>query len=244
MSDPEYLSTEEIWVDETISTMDLARSLVGDNKTLLVVAGRQSGGRGTRGREWVSTPGNIHMTAVFREDLTAGIPRGLLPMEVGVALHRALKEVVSHEYHPAMSLKWPNDLLLDQQKVAGVLLEWYGRYLLCGIGVNLTSAPEVMDGGRASACLMDYGATIGQEKSVARRIFRELKTLWQGPSENRTCETLLGAYRSLLDWNIGFTVRQRPELGRVSPVEINSEGHLRVKTVAGESVWLVSDYPA
>ncbi len=235
---------DEIRVEETTSTMDLARSLIGNRATLLVMAGTQTGGRGTRGRNWESVSGNIHMTAVFSEDLVEGMPRGLLPLEVGMALHKVVSDFISPPFRPDLKLKWPNDLLVGESKVAGVLMEWYGRHLLCGIGVNVESAPPLTDGGRTSGRLVDFGMRTGDENTLARHIFRELKSIWNGPSDSRTIPALLEGFRSRLDWAGGFAVRQRPELGLVMPADINSEGHLQVKTERGETVWLVSDYPA
>lgn len=59
-------------------------------------------------------------------------------------------------------LKWPNDLLLDGAKCAGILLERSGNMVIIGIGVNLISAPDLPD--RRTICLADYGADIARDR--------------------------------------------------------------------------------
>lgn len=96
-----------------------------------VTAREQSAGRGRQGRTWVAPPGRaILCSVVVRE------PPRLLPLAAGVAA----AEVVG----PRAQLKWPNDVLLDGRKVAGILVE--GRpqeqWAVLGIGLNVALRPE------------------------------------------------------------------------------------------------------
>lgn len=110
-----------------------------------ILAGFQTLGRGRRGRAWVSPRGNFHATLM---DRPAGPPAqvALLSFAAGLALREALAALAPGVY----TLKWPNDVLLNGGKVAGILLESAGAggrvsYLAAGMGVNLIAAPDPAD---------------------------------------------------------------------------------------------------
>lgn len=114
---------------------------------LWVVAGQQSSGRGRRGRAWVSEPGNLFASLLLKPDCPAG-RAAELSFVAALALFRALTRVEDSEGR--LTLKWPNDVLLDGCKCAGILLEAQvgGAHLdwaVIGIGVNVAHAPEVAE---------------------------------------------------------------------------------------------------
>lgn len=126
--------------------MDEARErlVAGEAAPFWIVAESQVGGRGRHGRQWASPRGNLYATLALAEPCAP--PRGPeLGFVAGVALHRAVEETTGLS-HPALAIKWPNDLLLDGAKLAGILLEGTtlaGRFhVLVGIGVNVAHAPE------------------------------------------------------------------------------------------------------
>lgn len=110
-----------------------------------ILALRQTAGRGRRGRPWQDPPGNFSATLLMRP--TGDVQDAALRSFVAaLALHEALGAVLG----PAgsLALKWPNDVLLNGGKVAGILLESLGggargvSHLAIGIGVNLAAAPD------------------------------------------------------------------------------------------------------
>ncbi len=106
-----------------------------------VVAAEQTGGRGQRGRNWVSPPGGLWLSVVGRPDGAEGL--GALSLQVGLRLVEAL-ECACPTLSP-LSLKWPNDVILDGGKVGGILTEarWSdGRclWVVVGVGLNVTNA--------------------------------------------------------------------------------------------------------
>ncbi len=107
------------------STQDAARELpVGS----VVVADHQTAGRGRLSHRWETPPGTALLVSfVLRPD-------PLLSLAAGVAAAEACGRGVR--------LKWPNDLLLDGRKVGGILVEATPSKAICGIGINLTWAPE------------------------------------------------------------------------------------------------------
>ena len=128
------------------STNDEARRLAetGEAGPLWVVADRQTGGRGRRGRFWVSEPGNFFATLLVR----APEPLEACSQLSFVAALACSDTIASFTPNARVTLKWPNDILLDARKVAGILLESSGREGLCagwvavGIGINLAHFPE------------------------------------------------------------------------------------------------------
>jgi BirA family biotin operon repressor/biotin-[acetyl-CoA-carboxylase] ligase len=111
-------------VESTESTQNLARDLkIGD----IVVADHQTGGRGRLGRRWEAPRG----TALLASFVLQVHP--LASLAAGVATVDAVGR--------GARLKWPNDVLLDGRKLAGILVEMDGRRCVVGIGVNLTWAP-------------------------------------------------------------------------------------------------------
>lgn len=109
-----------------------------------VVAERQLAGRGRRRRPWVSPAGNLYASIAFRSVLN-GEAFGLLPLAAAVALADAVNEVTGL----AVQLKWPNDVMIDGAKTAGILVETQttGRpegpmRMVIGFGVNVAHHPE------------------------------------------------------------------------------------------------------
>ncbi|SCY81161.1 BirA family transcriptional regulator, biotin operon repressor / biotin-[acetyl-CoA-carboxylase] ligase [Desulfoluna spongiiphila] len=119
-----------------------------------VLAESQWAGKGQLGRQWHSPAGNIYGT--MRLPSSALLEEDCLPLLVGYALVTALgaKGVT-------VKLKWPNDLVMGNKKVGGILIEEKGGVRMVGVGINLTSSPPEeklrSDNALAAACLKDVG---------------------------------------------------------------------------------------
>jgi BirA family biotin operon repressor/biotin-[acetyl-CoA-carboxylase] ligase len=132
---------------ETVgSTNDEARdaAMRGEAGPLWFVAGEQTSGRGRHGRVWVSPPGNLHATLLLVDPAPAA-EASRIGFVAGLALYDAVAELTGLR-PPRLALKWPNDLLVDGAKVAGILLEGLslpggGLAVLVGMGVNVVAAP-------------------------------------------------------------------------------------------------------
>ena len=126
------------------STNAYATSLApGLNGPAWVIAGQQTEGRGRRGRPWQSPAGNFYGSLIFRPD---GPPDqvALYSFVAALALHETCAGLT--DLPQVFALKWPNDVLLNGGKLAGILLESAGQggrvgHLVIGIGVNLIAAP-------------------------------------------------------------------------------------------------------
>jgi BirA family biotin operon repressor/biotin-[acetyl-CoA-carboxylase] ligase len=157
-------------LDEIDSTIDeaarIAPGLVGPE---WILAGFQTGGRGRRGRPWISPRGNFHATLIMT-------PKGgpaqaaLRSFTAALALRDALCALTGLDN--SLSLKWPNDVLLNGGKVSGILLESVGQggrvaHLAIGMGVNLIAAPDPghveAEALRPVSVLAETGLKIGPE---------------------------------------------------------------------------------
>lgn len=127
-------------VDATGSTnadmMTLA--LAGEPEGTWLRAERQEAGRGRQGRAWDSPPGNLYASTLVRARETDPQP-ATLAMVAAVALDQVLGHWLGDR---RAMIKWPNDLLVDGAKIAGILLERRGDEVVVGFGVNLVSHPE------------------------------------------------------------------------------------------------------
>ena len=170
--------------DELDSTSDEAARLLGAGRRppFLVVARRQTSGRGQRGAQWISTEGNLHMTLVLPSSMVETRERSLLPQKCGVLIAHWFRDA----FHVPLTLKWPNDLMLGQSKCGGLLCEssFQGGSMgpvLIGLGVNLTAAPAL------ATSLTDFsaGVMVAQSKGsldavdVAQRLSQHLLASWQ-----------------------------------------------------------------
>jgi BirA family biotin operon repressor/biotin-[acetyl-CoA-carboxylase] ligase len=118
------------------------RAEAGEIGPLWISAARQTAGRGRRGRVWETAAGNLAATLLLQPQVQASII-GQLSFVAALAT----AEMAAH-FAPsiAITVKWPNDVLAEGKKLAGLLLEGgsdaKGRWLAIGIGVNLASFPE------------------------------------------------------------------------------------------------------
>lgn len=150
------------------STNTYARELAEKNSVsgLVILAEQQTGGRGRRGKSWVSPfAANIYLSIVWDFEQGAEALEGL-SLAVGVAVRRAL---IAHGVQ-GVKLKWPNDIYVEQKKLGGILLEMIGDpaghcSVVIGVGLNVS-----MPVSQASAIDQDWTdvATELQDKLPAR----------------------------------------------------------------------------
>jgi BirA family biotin operon repressor/biotin-[acetyl-CoA-carboxylase] ligase len=132
------------------STNDEAKRLAraGAPEGTLVWAGEQTAGRGRRGRHWASPPGNLYLSLLLRP---GGAPAR--SAQLGFVAALGLGEAVERLAGPALRLsyKWPNDLLVEGRKLAGILLESETTasgeidLVVIGTGVNLATSPHAAE---------------------------------------------------------------------------------------------------
>jgi BirA family transcriptional regulator, biotin operon repressor / biotin---[acetyl-CoA-carboxylase] ligase len=138
------------------STMDAARAAARDGAPdgTVVVAERQTQGRGRHGRNWFSPAGNLYASILLRP----GLPPARMS-ELGFIVALAAADAVDTVLPGGRArLKWPNDVLVDGGKVAGILVEIIeDNAAVIGIGLNISRVPEAAP--YPVTCLRDAGAT-------------------------------------------------------------------------------------
>ena len=113
----------------------------------IFVAERQLSGRGRLGRSWLAAPGNLMFSLVVRNVNTDGDLAGLLTIAASVGVARAIEQCVG----VALLIKWPNDLMLGNAKVGGILISVQQPHAVIGVGINVGTAPGIVDGQPTSA---------------------------------------------------------------------------------------------
>jgi BirA family biotin operon repressor/biotin-[acetyl-CoA-carboxylase] ligase len=165
-------------LDSTNSeALRLARS--GERGPLWIVTREQTAGRGRRGREWISAPGNLATSLLFTEAVTPAVAATL-----GFAASLAVCETCT-KLAPgiAFDVKWPNDVLANEMKVAGILLESEMQSetlaVVAGFGINLADAPDGMTFPATS--LRRLGVNVSAEVAFAGMSdsYAEMLEIWQ-----------------------------------------------------------------
>jgi BirA family biotin operon repressor/biotin-[acetyl-CoA-carboxylase] ligase len=197
------------------STNARARELAlrGAPHGTLVTAAEQTAGRGRQGRSWVAPPSRALLCSVLIRE-----PVRLLPLATGVAV----AEVVGR----GAQVKWPNDVLLDQRKVAGILVEGrpQERWAVAGIGLNVAIRP-----GDFPAELRGTAATLGLEPdAIEPTLLRLLESLGRWSAADP--DTVLDAVRAR-DALRGRRVRWAQGEGEAGGID--GAGRLVVVTDAG-----------
>jgi BirA family biotin operon repressor/biotin-[acetyl-CoA-carboxylase] ligase len=213
------------------STMDVIHELAerGAEAGTIVVAGEQLEGRGSRGRSWHSPPGGMWLSALFRPPSVGGIE--VISLRAGLAVAAAIDRFVSMP----VRLKWPNDLMLGERKLGGILCEarWQGGVLgwvAVGVGLNLCNPipPELHD----SAVALRHERPDIRVEDVLDPIVAVLRLLDLRGERLSTDELHHFACRS---WLTGREIRE-PVPGRVTG--LSEDGTLRVHTTDGSLVSL------
>ena len=153
--------------DRVASTNDEARRLAeaGAGEGLVVTGELQTAGRGRHGRTWLSPHGGLYSSFLLRPPVKPA-RAGELGFGVAVAVAEAVEQIASGV---DAKCKWPNDVLVRGQKIAGILLESRGTpdavdWIIAGIGVNVAGAPETAAWPATSI------ASLGGEASVERTL--------------------------------------------------------------------------
>lgn len=126
------ISFDKIPSTQTYALEMVASGAARDHTVIMAMA--QSAGRGRYRRTWVSHHGNLYASFIYNADERD--PRLSYVVAVSVA-----ETLISFGIHP--KIKWPNDILIDGKKVCGILIEYAGRFVIVGIGINIKSNPTV-----------------------------------------------------------------------------------------------------
>jgi BirA family transcriptional regulator, biotin operon repressor / biotin---[acetyl-CoA-carboxylase] ligase len=142
--DPEINGIRIAVLKETTSTMDRIRQAGdgGEKVGLTLFAETQTAGRGRFGRQWTSASGAGLWYSILLPGTT---PHGETETPMIQLMARAIMESLEGRLKAPITIKWPNDLLIQGAKIAGFLLECpaHGKFQILGTGINVRSAPEI-----------------------------------------------------------------------------------------------------
>jgi len=162
------------------STQDEARTRFADTgKASLIVSSEQVAGRGRQGRQWAQPDRGMYASLAFNPEWDLA-DRTLIPLVAAVAMRRA---IVTH-LNTGIGLKWPNDILVGDLKVGGILVEASGDTVVVGCGLNLWWGEPMQ--GAASLLDTDPGpeaATVLGETIADTWVQSLLMLLEVGPSD-------------------------------------------------------------
>ncbi len=170
---------ETVWSLESTNAALLERTDLQPGLADVLLAEHQTAGRGRRGRAWLAPPGGaICLTLAWSFPL---VPRdlGALGLAVGVCTLRALRRRVTEP----VALKWPNDLTLDDRKLAGILIEMRAEsggptYVVVGIGINVALSAVVLEriaaAGTRAADLRSAGADPAPRNAIVAELIGEM----------------------------------------------------------------------
>jgi BirA family biotin operon repressor/biotin-[acetyl-CoA-carboxylase] ligase len=225
------------------STMDKANQMAmrGAEEGAVIIASKQTKGRGRNGSVWQSPEGGLYMSIILRPAVWTSESHKLVYLAgnaVAVALAGAMAKRID--------IKWPNDLVYADQKVGGVLCEGYSmgkelEFAIVGIGINTNVTGFVPDlAGKATSVLQITGFELDNDK-LTNLILKEISRRYEDFPDN---------FRDLIDEWRGFT----STLGRSiivdgvkgKAVDVDEEGYLLFVDENGEETWIVSgtiEYP-
>lgn len=228
------------WHREVGSTNDLlAERARGEAQEGTVIgADHQTTGRGRLGREWQDVPGQaLAMSVLLRPPPHIGANAGVLPLLVAIA--------VAEGIGLDAKVAWPNDVVLDDRKVSGILLEaaWEGAtlaWVVAGIGVNVRGAPDVVAGTWPVGALDERDPNPSRENVAAAILValgRHYESLCaQGPG------ILMRAFadRDALAGRV-VGVRQRSSVREGLADGMTADGALRLRTAGGVEIVTSAD---
>ena len=219
----------------------LARALRGEPEGTVLAAEEQRAGRGRMGRAWTAPPRAALTFSLLLKPAVPPARRGWLPLLTGVAVAAAVTKATGVE----TGLKWPNDLLAADAKLAGILAEAAGDAVVVGIGLNVSTEPAEFPSPRPGALpatsLRAAGATAPSREDILLAIlegFERWYRAWQqaGGDPDRS-----GLREEYVSWSatIGRTVRAELPGGQVlsgPAAGVDSDGRLLVRVSPGAEV--------
>lgn len=218
----------------------MARAASGaDIDGAVLIAEHQTAGRGRQGRGWSASPrAQITMSVGVALDDADDVPVatwGWLPLAAGVAVVDAVSPLIQASGVEA-GLKWPNDVLAGppdaRGKLAGILAEVARPYVVIGVGLNVTQAPDEVEGPGATS-LLDLGVPAPDRDQLVARLLRELGKRIASWRAARGADPQLAADYRARSLTLGTRVRAELPGGREvvgTARDIDDQGRLCLDT--------------
>ncbi|MCK5204300.1 MAG: biotin--[acetyl-CoA-carboxylase] ligase [Desulfobacterales bacterium] len=219
-----------IYHEELTSTMDAAKNLArkGCPDFTTVIAGRQVSGRGRLKREWLSDKGGLYFTMVLRPDLPP-----VLSFRVSFLASLTLARILNEMFGVDVRLKWPNDLLVDERKISGMLSELEAEadrvaFINVGVGVNVNNDPSAIE-----PAAISLKAILGRKvskKDILARYLDAFEQQMQTAALDRVIEEWK-AYTVTLNREVRVVTTREVFTGKA--VDVDDSGALVLKCADG-----------
>ncbi len=166
--------------DTATSALDVAKDFIENSELLpqgnAFLVAEQTAGRGRMGRTWISHKNDGMYLSVILSPKRAQAEWPTLSFVASLAAIHTLNFACPDV---PVSLKWPNDLMAEDQKLGGVLLEADGPHAIVGCGVNIKNAPRIADSMWLSTDIAKYQSNIPEPKQLAEAYINNLENLFQ-----------------------------------------------------------------
>ena len=214
---------------QTSSTQDVAKSFAP--KKTLIVADQQTDGRGRLGRRWASTPGASVLMSLVLPTSDKKLTHDRLSVLSGIAMSHTVQRLLPST---TVRLKWPNDVLVEDQKIAGILIEQVAGAFIIGIGLNVTPQ-AVADPSLAevSTCLEALGP-VCDRLLVIEQTITELINAYQTTKP----EQMLASWRNLAALGQTQTFEHNNQRITGEVLDLDPDHGLIVRRDTGEIVTL------
>ncbi|MEV7012416.1 biotin--[acetyl-CoA-carboxylase] ligase [Streptosporangium sp. NPDC051022] len=226
-----------LWSDITVvgktgsTNADLAQAARdGARQGAVLIAEAQFAGRGRLGRTWSAPPRSGLTFSVLLRPEPSPTLQGWLPLLVGLAAASAIRKIAEVDAR----LKWPNDLLVGERKLAGVLAERVDSAVVVGVGLNVSVRPDELPVATATSLAIEEAACVDRDPLI-RAILREIETHYREWSEADGDADACGLRAAYLGVSatVGREVRVELPGERVltgSATGIDASGHLLVES--------------
>ncbi|MDR2966791.1 MAG: biotin--[acetyl-CoA-carboxylase] ligase [Methanobacteriaceae archaeon] len=239
-----YIGHEILCFDEVESTNTVAKFLAesGSEEGTVVISEVQTKGKGRHGKKWESPTGGVWLSLILRPDISPS-KAPLITLATGVAVANTLRNIGADA-----RIKWPNDILINDKKVSGILTESNAKfntvdYVVVGIGIdsnlNIDILPEELQ--KDSTTLKNELKTKITETELILKFLNEFETVY-GLFKEEKFEDILYDWRRMSQ-TIGSYVEIKQPLGKFLKgyaVGINNEGALILEESNGNLKKIIS----
>ena len=250
ISAPDLLLPEELaeldkkvyYFEEVSSTMDVARKLAQKGEEAIVIAETQTKGKGRRGRYWYSSRGGIYFSLTLRPTISPSQAH-LLNLLAGVAVAITIRKL----FNINATLKWPNDVLINEKKVCGILAEMEAeadivRFIILGIGINVNN--NISDRIKSAISLREILGKEVSKKKLFLPLIKEIEKLQSFLNQPKVLVNRWKWLSSTLGRYVRVIIQNKILEGEA--IDIDNDGALILKTsdeglkriVAGDCIHL------
>lgn len=237
------IGTNVVCFDEVDSTNEVCKKMASDGlaEGSVIVAECQNGGKGRLGRKWVSQKGDgVWMSILLKPDVS---PAGISSITLAAGLAVCL--TLRNDFGIHAEIKWPNDILLNNKKICGILTEMSGQiakvdYVVVGIGINVNNAafPEAIKN-TATSIYIETGKKL-KRSEIAKNVLKNFDSVYKR-FRNGGFMCIKHDYEDMC-LNIGKKVRVIKPSGsfEATAMGVNDNGELVIMKENGETTTVFS----